>query len=68
MSAHYRPNYQRSHSTPQWIAPDNAFAGYEAFSLVFLSHGGSSPLKRDSQPELYPSSGESRCFLFLDFD
>src|SRR4029434_6052321 len=26
-----------------------------------------SPLKRDSQPELYPSSGESRCFLFLRF-
>ena len=26
-----------------------------------------SPLKRDSQPELYPSSGESRCFLFLGF-
>ena len=22
---------------------------------------------RDSQPELYPSSGESRCFLFLKF-
>jgi hypothetical protein len=23
--------------------------------------------KRDSQPELYPSSGESRCFLFFKF-
>ena len=23
--------------------------------------------KRDSQPELYPSSGESRCFLFFRF-
>src|SRR5580704_8424087 len=27
-----------------------------------------SPLKRDSQPELYPSSGESRCFLFSSFN
>jgi hypothetical protein len=27
-----------------------------------------SPLKRDSQPELYPSSGESRCFLFSTFN
>ena len=27
-----------------------------------------SPLKRDSQPELYPSSGESRCFLFPSFN
>jgi hypothetical protein len=24
--------------------------------------------KRDSQPELYPSSGESRCFLFSSFN
>jgi hypothetical protein len=24
--------------------------------------------KRDSQPELYPSSGESRCFLFSGFN
>jgi hypothetical protein len=27
-----------------------------------------SPLKRSSQPELYPSSGESRCFLFSTFN
>jgi hypothetical protein len=27
-----------------------------------------SPLERDSQPELYPSSGESRCFLFSSFN
>jgi hypothetical protein len=24
--------------------------------------------KRDSQPELYPSPGESRCFLFSTFN
>jgi hypothetical protein len=24
--------------------------------------------KRESQPELYPSSGESRCFLFSSFN
>ena len=27
-----------------------------------------SPFRRDSQPELYPSSGESRCFLFSSFN
>src|SRR5215469_9475685 len=27
-----------------------------------------SPLKRDSQPGLYPSSGESRCFFFSSFN
>jgi hypothetical protein len=37
-----------------------------------LSSGNSfsrwlSPLKRDSQSELYPRSGESRCFLFSSF-
>jgi len=24
----------RSHSTPQWIAPNNAFAGHDLLSLV----------------------------------
>jgi hypothetical protein len=29
----YKPNCLRSHSTPQWIAPENAFAGYDLVGL-----------------------------------
>jgi hypothetical protein len=34
MPSDYKPNCMRSHSTTQWIAPDNAFAGYDLLSLV----------------------------------
>jgi len=41
--------------------------GLALFALVILFHGGS-PSKKGFATELYPSSGESHCFLFSSFN
>ncbi len=69
---HLRPHlgHRQRHTHHQLLPSDDLelVIGLALFPLVFVSHGGSLLLKRDSQPELYPSSGESRCFLFSTFN
>jgi hypothetical protein len=61
---------RQRHPQHQLLPADNLelVIGLALIPLVFVSHGSSLLSKSDSQRELDPSSGESRCFLFSTFN
>jgi hypothetical protein len=52
----------REEEDPITVVPVRMQAAFKDFLAAALS------FKRDSQPKLYPSSGESGCFLFSTFN